>query len=320
MFRSFIQGLLISPVAVYTFIQKLRLGSRNALYLLIPYTLYMHSGRLPRLPTLLLAVFLLVPFIGLAQSVWQQLPITIQDNLIYVQVRVNGRGPYNFLLNSGISGLGHIDQRLAKDLNLNIVGFQENREGTQIKREFLVAVDKLSIGQVTHTNLKLAVHNDNERAHQLPVNGVVGREFFSRYLFTVDGPNQQLRLSLDTLASKQKGVVRYTNPFLVLGKVGPRDALFNLDVGSALPLLVPKALLAGIRYTDTSQQRTVSQANTTFTLQEAVVHDELILGGVSLKDQTIYYSEKAHQISVGVDFLKNHTVSFDQRKKLIRLE
>ncbi|MBN8822590.1 MULTISPECIES: aspartyl protease family protein [unclassified Spirosoma] len=280
----------------------------------------MHPKRLRRFFTLLFTVFSLVPLIGLAQSTGQPLPIIIQDNLIYVQVRVNGRGPYNFMLNSGISGLGHIDQQLAKELNLNIVGFQENREGTQIKREFLVAVDKLSIGQVTHTNLKLTVRNDNEHAHQLPISGVIGRDFFSRYLITVDGPNQRLRISQDTLASKNKGVVRYTNPFLVLGKLGPREVLFNLDVGSALPLLVPKGLLMGIRYTDTANQRTVTQANSTFTLQEAVIHDELTVGGILLKDQTIYYSDKAHQINVGVDFLKNHTVSFDQRKKLIRLE
>ncbi|GAB4024844.1 aspartyl protease family protein [Spirosoma gilvum] len=280
----------------------------------------MHVQRLRKIILFTVTYVLLSLHLVDAQAVRQPSPIAIHDNLVYLQVRVNGRGPFNFMFNSGLSGLGRIDQRLAKELNLNIVGFQERREGTQIKREFLVAIDKLNVGQVTHANLKLTVSNFNEVPHQLPIDGVIGRDFFNHYLVTIDGPHRQLIVSPDTLASKSKGVVRYTNPFMVLGKLGPRDVLFNLDIGSTLPLLFPKAILMGIHYTDTTNQRTVTQANTTFTLQEAVVHDELILGGILLKDQTIYYSDKAHQINVGVDFLKDHTFSFDQRKKLIRLE
>ncbi|WP_338868717.1 retropepsin-like aspartic protease [Spirosoma sp. SC4-14] len=281
----------------------------------------MNSSRLSIFTVLLLIINLLVvDRLATSQPIRQQNPITIQDGLIYVQVRVNGHGPYNFILNSGVSGIGRIDQRIARELGLKVVGYQENREANQVKREFLVTIDKLSVGQLTHTDLKLAVINHNEIPRELPIDGMIGRDFFTRYLITMDGPARQLIVSADTLSVRAKGVSRYSSPFLILGKLGPKDLLFNLEMGSSLPLLFPKASLMGIHYTDTTNQRVVTLANTTFVLQEAILHDELILGGIRLKDQTIYYSDKAHQINVGVDFLKEHIVSFDQRKKLIRIE
>jgi len=277
-------------------------------------------SRIPTFVLSLLAIFFSVHQTAAGQPIRQTNPITIQDNLVYIHVQVNGHGPYNFMLDSSISGLGRIDQRIAKELGMKIIGFQENRVGNQIKREFLVVVDKLSVGRLTHTNLKMAVVNLNQIQRQLPVDGIIGRDFFTHYLITMDGPARQLIVSPDTLATSTKGVIRYSNPFLVPGKLGSKDILCNVEVGSTLPLLFPTSSLIGIHYTDTTNQKVIKQANTTFVLQEAILHDDLELGGIRLKDQKIYYSDKAHQINVGVDFLKQHIVSFDQRKKLVRIE
>ena len=255
-----------------------------------------------------------------AQQFPQQIPVTISENVIYVKVHINGRGPYNFMLDSGASGIGRIDTRLAKELGLNVVGFEENSDGTTVKREFLAGIGKLSIGPVTYVNLKLVVKDYNSKPKQIPINGIIGRDFFDNYLLTIDGPGRQLILSQGALTAQEKGVLAYQKAFLVSGKVGQTNMLFNLDTGSDIALQFPKSSLSGSHYVNTPNQRVINKTNTTFVLQEAVLNDELVLGSVRVKDLTMYYSDKAHQINVGEAFLKDHIITFDQRRKLVRIE
>ncbi len=267
-----------------------------------------------------LLFFLLVGYAAGGQSIQQYAQLTVRDNLVYIPVRVNGQGPYNFLLNSENSGIAHIDRRLAQALGLKVVGFQQNTSGTQVKRELLVRVDQLSVGKINHSALQLTVGDYNPAGNPIPTDGTIGQNFFDGYLVTMNGPNHQWLVTKDTLSRKAKDVLRYSEPFIVPGTVGTRALAFNLDVGSNKTFLFPKSSLAGIRYTDTANQQVIVLANTNFVLQEAVIQDEIVLSGLRLTNQTVYYSDKVHQISVGTAFLKDHIVRFDQRRKLIQID
>ncbi|GAB3950463.1 hypothetical protein GCM10028805_28560 [Spirosoma harenae] len=262
----------------------------------------------------------MVGYSAFGQSTRQHTLLTIRDNLMYIPVKVNGRGPYNFLLNSGVTGTARIDRHLAKELGLNIVGFQQNTSGTQVKREFLVAVNQLNIDNISHSALQLAVDDYNPVAKPQLTDGVIGQNFFDGYLITIDGPNHQWLVTNDTLSRQGKGILIYSRAFVVGGTVGPKVMAFNLDIGSNHALLFPKSSLVGVRYTDTGNQQTLTQGTTNFILQEAIIHDEIVLSNLRLTDQKVYYSDKVHQISVGTAFLKDHVVRFDQRKKLIRID
>lgn len=267
-----------------------------------------------------LLFFLLIGYAASGQSIQQSAPLTVWDNLVYIPVRVDGQGPYNFRLDSGNSGIAHIDRRLAKVLGLKIVGFQQNTTGTQIKRELLVKVDQLSVGKLNHSALQLTVGDYNLTGNPIPTDGTIGQNFFDGYLVMMDGPNRQWLVTKDTLSRQVKEVLRYSKDFVVLGRVGTRELAFNVDVGSNHTFLFPKSSLAGIRYTDTVNQQVVTLPNTNFVLQEAIIQDEIVLSGLRLTDQKVYYSDKVHQISVGTAFLKDHVVRFDQRRKLIRID
>lgn len=255
-----------------------------------------------------------------AQKVRQQIPITIRENLLYVTAYINGRGPYTFMLDSESADIGRIDYRIAKALQLNIVGFQENTTGNQVKREILVAVDKLSVGSISHSGLKLVASDYKATPRLTPIDGVIGRDFFYNYLLTIDGPARQLLVSNDKLDAHANGVSSYQKPFVISGKIGQRDVFFKLDTGSDVSLHVPAYLLAGIHYVNTPNKRVITMANTTFTMQEALLTDELRLGAITVKDQKIYYSDKANQIYVGADFLKGYSLTIDQRRKLVRID
>jgi predicted aspartyl protease len=255
-----------------------------------------------------------------AQQIQQPVSITISENLVYVPVRLSGQGPYHFMLDISEPGLGRIDQHIAKELGLIIVGFDEITTGLQVKRAFLVGINKLSVGQIAQSNLKLQVGELNPTPRQIPIDGIIGRAFFDNYALTVNGPARQLLTSANSLSPQNKTGLTYTNAFLVPGTVGSKKMVFNLTTGLNPYLLFPTSALEGVNYTTTPNQRVVTQAGTSFVLHEAIVHDEIKLGGLTLKNQTIYVSDKAHQINVGTDFLKAHTITLDQRTKFIRIE
>ncbi|MBD2703916.1 retropepsin-like domain-containing protein [Spirosoma sp. BT702] len=266
------------------------------------------------------AFLLLIGCTANGQAIRQPTFLTVRDNLMYIPVKVNGRGPYNFLLNSGVTGMARIDRRLAKELGLNIVGFQQNTTGNQVKREFLVGVNQLSAGNSSHSALQLAVDEYNPVVKPQLTDGLIGQNFFDGYLITIDGPNHQWLVTKDTLSRQAKGVLTYSKSFVITGTVGSKVMPFNLDVSSNQALLFPKSSLVGVHYTDTANQQVITQGNTNFVLQEAIIQDEIVLGGLRLINQKIYYSDKVHQISIGTAFLKDHVVRFDQRKKLIRID
>lgn len=257
---------------------------------------------------------------GVAQKVGQSDPLTISENRMYVTVHINGRGPYRFLLDTGLSAVGRIDYRVAKALQLNIVGYQENSDAYQVKRDILVAVDQLSVGVVSHSGLRLVASDFNTTPKQIPIDGVIGRDFFRDYLLTIDGPARRLIVSRDRLNVHAKGVLSYSKPFVVMGKAGQTNLYISLDTGSPVGVQFPTYLLAGLHYTNTAHKSIVTTANLTFDMQEALLTDALALGSVTITGQTIYYSGKIHQISVGVDFLKEHILTIDQRSKLVRIE
>lgn len=268
----------------------------------------------------LFSFFLLVSQGLSGQSLPQRTPFIISENLIYVPVRINGRGPYYFKLDASASGTVRIDNRLAKALSLNIVGFQETTEGNERKRAFLVGVAKLSLGPITRSNLQVRVGDYNQTAHQRPVEGVIGLDFFTNHRLQLDGPAHQLTVSPDVLEDQTKSVLSYTKPYLVPGKVGSKDVLLNLDLGSTYTILFPTAMLTGVHYIDTPNSQLTTQTNPSFVLQEAVISDEIVLGDIHLTNQKIYHSNKVHQITIGVGFLKEHTIRFDQQRKRITLE
>lgn len=270
--------------------------------------------------TMLIGLMLGSGYAVMAQPFRQQSEITISDDLVYVQVHVNGRGPFNFILDSGTAGMGRIDRRLAKEMGLKIIGYQQVSDIYQSKIEILVAVESLSLGQVTNSGLRLMIGDYNTKPKRIRIDGVLSRDFFYNYLLTIDGPARRLIVSKETLEVGAKGVFSYSKAFVIPGKIGQTDLLFNLDTGSNLPLHFPAGKLIGVRYDNTSNKQEETKANTSFTLQEALLHDELVLGSVSVKNQKVYYSDKAHQINVGEGFLKEHVLTFDQRKKLIRLD
>jgi len=124
------------------------------------------------------------------------IPFELYGNLIYLKVNVNGSKPLWFDLDSGASGCV-IDQRLAKQLRIKTEG---KAAGTGAGKG---TYDIIFAKNVTYdiSGIKLKVENSyvidlssNITIMGRPLDGIIGYDFFARYVVLIDYDAGVLRL------------------------------------------------------------------------------------------------------------------------------
>lgn len=135
-----------------------------------------------------------------AQMRKARIPFLIQRNLIVVETWLNGRGPYNFLLDTGIGASLITDPRLGQELDLPmegrflVAGAGEERplEAFQIPG---VAVRLL--GGVEAPKLPFLILSDDVLNLSgyvgMPIHGLLGSDIFRSFVVEID-PERQLLL------------------------------------------------------------------------------------------------------------------------------
>src|SRR5216110_934319 len=121
---------------------------------------------------------------------------TPNDAAIIVPVKINGHGPYDFVLDTGAT-FTCIDQKLVDELKLPEsrgqfgVGVLTPTEGA-VK---LVNVDTLEVGNVKATQLKAcAIEFSRLQTDGLDAHGLVGLNFLKSFRMTVDFKKRLLHL------------------------------------------------------------------------------------------------------------------------------
>lgn len=175
-------------------------------------------------------------FAGGASSV--TVPFELINNHIYVDVKLNGRGPYRLLCDTG--GANIVTPELATELGLKTEGELEGAGvGEKSEDIALSKVDKLEIGaayldkQVFYV-FPLAAFG---RVEGIAANGLIGYEVFKRFVVRIDYETSQLTL-LDPAAFKYTGAgVRVPFKFKehipqVDGEIDGIAGKFDIDTGS----------------------------------------------------------------------------------------
>lgn len=176
-----------------------------------------------------------------------ELPFRLINNHIYLDVRLNGKGPYRLLFDSG--GANVVTPTLAAELGLEPEGALQGRGvGEQSEDVGLVKVETLSVGDVTLDDQVFAVFplEPFSDVEGVPQYGLVGYEVFKRFVVRLDYENSRITLSEPaTFEYSGDGVVV---PFKfnghipqVEGSVDGVSGKFDLDTGSraSLTLLAP---------------------------------------------------------------------------------
>lgn len=174
-------------------------------------------------------------------------PFQLLNNHIYLEVKLDGKGPFRLLCDTGGSNI--VTPELAKAIGLKTEGTLQGRGvGEKSEDVGLTKVQGIEIGDVTLRNQVFAVFplGQFSNAEGVGVSGLVGYEVFKRFVVKVDYERSTLTLTLPSAFQDQgSGTIV---PFIFKGHIpqvdGEIDGIagkFDIDTGSraSLDLLAP---------------------------------------------------------------------------------
>jgi protein tyrosine phosphatase (PTP) superfamily phosphohydrolase (DUF442 family) len=240
-----------------------------------------------------------------------------------VQVMLDGRGPFPFVLDTG-AGATVITRALADSLQLKVTGEAEvgSPLGGRPAPAKIVSVERLTLGrtlQAPVTCLALDLPMPGPAKHW----GVLSPNQFPGLLITWDFARQRIvfrRGSLPAADGVQifsyQGEMLPTMPVEVVG----RRVLVHVDTGSSGGLTLPATLQDSLPLAGPPVEgHTARTVDREIKLLEARLAGEVVVGGRTFTDPTIQLNPAARVGNLGARMLRDFEVTMDARQKSIQL-
>lgn len=259
-----------------------------------------------------------------------EFPITIAGSQILIDgVRVNGTGPYRFLLDTGGMGGGRIDRSLAEKLGLMPVDSVQAGDGSDRPTVSMpiYELNELSIGPATFHGVRVLSRDYNEhggavRGH---IDGILGFHLFRELLLTIDYPARAVRLDRGSLPEPDGNEVLALAddapvPTIQI-QLGDRSYPAHLDTGAMGALSVPKDISDSLPIM--GERRKIGEARTvtgTFPVQAATLDGDVRIGGNVIKNPEVVLDTPMRTLNIGGRMLEDFVLSFDQRHGRVRIE
>lgn len=249
------------------------------------------------------------------------------DNAL-VEVRIDGKGPYRFALDTGAAGGGRISRALASQLGLQVVGqaISGDPSGKNRTTVYIVEAGSLAIGEATFHGVKLSV-GDLLAAPGRPapeIDGIVGIGLFQDLLLTLDYPAQRVRIEKGELPPVDgREVLGLENPFgipQIRLKVGDLEVEADVDSGNTRGELVLPASYIGKVSLD-GEPKVVGRGRTGFNefeIKQAPLKGTVVIGIQSVERPLVDFIEIFPHGNLGSVFLRRFAVTIDQRNHRIR--
>lgn len=255
------------------------------------------------------------------QDFTMRVPFDVIDGRIYVQAKVNDRGPFRFAVDTGASGLARADASLVSALGLKILPPTTNSDGVKTSEADTTHLASLDIGGLSRQDLQVISRDYNSRmAPEAAISGIVARDFFSDGLLVVDYSKKMLSFSETlSLSPEQEGTVQYERPFRVPVSIGELRTEGNLDTGANVMFVLPQALLEKLPATAVQQAGLGQLSNTQVETRRSTVRGPFRIGEASWSDVEVRVADQFPELLVGAHALQQFTVLIDQRSKSVAL-
>jgi hypothetical protein len=110
------------------------------------------------------------------------IPFAGQNNLIIIDARINGEGPFRMLLDTG-SSVHVLNRGIADRLGLRIIGSAVVDSGNQTTPAEATEISELRIGELTFSNQRIFV---TPLPASYPFDGFLGADLFKQFVVTID--------------------------------------------------------------------------------------------------------------------------------------
>jgi len=248
-------------------------------------------------------------------------PFEIVDGRIYVQARVNGRGPFRFAVDTGASGIARADASLVSSLGLTIQGQTSTSDGIQTAEVDMTHLNSIELGSLSRQNIDIITRDYSSRESPDAVfSGIIAREFFSDGLLTIDYPNQTLSFSQSrALSPADKNVLTYERAFRVPVSIGELQTEGNLDTGANVNFVLPRSLYEKVAAGPLEQAGRGRLTNVEFETKRATIRGPFQMGSATLSNVEVRVSDRFPELLVGAHALQNFVLLIDQRSKSIAI-
>jgi predicted aspartyl protease len=237
-------------------------------------------------------------------------PMVGSKTLPLLNVTINGKGPYRFLLDTGAS-VTLLQMRVADELKLPVL-----RPGDTSK---LLAAASLEIGGARFEDLVVGASAWDEQ-----IDGVIGFNLFADCLFTMDYPRQRLSIRKGSLPrTNGKDIFTYgldrRCPTLDV-RIGGTPMTFLIDTGAAQSIVIPEAAAATFAFVDGLR---AGPALSTFNIAKSSARvgryaGDLALGIHIIASPSVYVW--ADEIPViGSALLQDFILTFDQKNRTVKI-
>lgn len=250
-------------------------------------------------------------------------PIELRHGMPFVQVMVNGQGPFTFGIDTGSGGEAMVSPALAQKLALPSAGETEigDPSGQNSHRVPVFRITTLKVaGGVEFRDIQAAQHQPSPREGQY--DGILGFLLFHDYLFSLDYPHEQMKLSYGSLTPDDgKTVVPFTMPHnvpLIELRVGTKTIGAHIDSGG-MGLSFPQEFAKGLAFA--SEPVVLGRGHTIssdFEIKGAQLADEVKLAGYTFAHSFVEINPVFPVANFGSIPLRHFAVTFDQKNKLVR--
>ncbi len=243
-----------------------------------------------------------------------------------VEVTVNGKTGFLFLIDTAAAGMARADLTLVKALELSPTGEAEVTDGSSapplIVKKY--QLDHVRLGDMSMSAISATARDYNTTPHLPAIAGILGYNFFKDCLLTLDYRARRVRVTAgalpppngrDILAARDEG-----GPFVAM-KLGATQTSALIDTGSQLGILVPVAMVKNLPLA--SYRRTVGTGRTVtsqFEISEVTIQDSLSIGAYRLDRPVINFANVFNEVVVGSVALHALTLTFDQKNGRVRIE
>ena len=239
-----------------------------------------------------------------------------------VDVMVNGKGPFPFVLDTGAGGTV-LGGDLVQELGLPTVG--EVRIGDPINPHGLAAkqvrIDRLAIGGLTLSDTSAtAVENSGFREH-LGARGVLGMPLFAELLLTIDYSGHEVRIARGDLPDpdgKEILAFRQDHSIHVPITVASVAIDADLDTGSPGAVSLPEEYMEKLplegKPVQVGKARTVTAE---FPVYGATLKGAVQIGGHRLENPSLRFN-RLPNANIGGEVLGRFAITIDQKNRRIR--
>lgn len=254
-------------------------------------------------------------------------PMQFFGNRAVVDVMVNRKGPYKFILDTGAAGT-ILDQLLADDLKLPNLG--EIRVGSpmggQSRSGKLVRLDQLEMGQAKLSGLQCVAMDLQQLFNgQNAPRGILSASLFSGYLLTLDYPQHRIIVRNGELPAPDASEVFEYEPTQRLPtlkiSVAGTNIEAHVDSGSPRGIVLPRKyteqLPLATKPIEAGRGRTVDAE---FVVLSAKLNGSVKLGRYTLDSPDLFFNEAASVGSIGYDILCRFAITFDRKNHRIQFE